>query len=245
MIMNNDYYVVLLEKAQAGNEIALNELLTYIRDRLMNRRIGKYISKNRQVDNDDIRQEFMIGVALNIHKAQIDVGDPIEFLVQQGIYRVRTYMRANIIKGTTQICRCCGNISRLHKVGNSYTCKKCGSYEVVTQEMNALDDGTMLNTVESTNNFEIEILSNMIMDEFEKSLPRDTNVYQLYILLKDGINRDNPEIKNYIKEIATMWQCSQSNIIQTMEKLKTKVYQFARENGMEVVNNKFVTKDGE
>ena len=51
MIMNNDYYVVLLKKAQAGNEIALNELLTYIRDRLMNRRIGKYISKNRQVDN--------------------------------------------------------------------------------------------------------------------------------------------------------------------------------------------------
>lgn len=240
--MSNDYYVVLLEKAQDGNEVALNELLTYIRDKVMRRRIGKYLYRNRQVENEDIEQEFMIGVALNIHKAKLDIGDPIEYLVSQGVYRVRSYLKSNIIKGTTQTCMMCGNTSRLNMVGGKYICKKCGGDDVITQELNQHDDGTILNTIESNSNFEEELLSNMILDEFEKTLGKGTNVYQLYLLLRNGVNRDNPDVKNYIKEIANMWGCSQNNVVQNMKKLEARIIQFAEFNDMSIVNNKFITK---
>lgn len=233
--------IKLLKDAQNGNEQSLNELLILIRDNLMGRRIGRYIGKNRQVDNEDIRQEFMIGVALNISKAKLDVGNPIEYLLAQGVYRVRSYMRSQIIKGTTQTCMDCGHISRL-KMDESgkYVCGKCGSSNVTTQEVHNLDDGLLLNTVESMEDFEADLIFNDLMDKFEATLDRGTNIYQLYILLKDGINRNNPQIKNYIKEIACIWKCSQTNVVQAMDKLRYRLNKFTEEQGLEIVNNKFV-----
>lgn len=240
---NNDYYVMLLEEAQNGNEDSLNELIIYIRDKIMKKRIGKYLYKNRQVEAEDIEQEFMIGVALNIQRADLNIGDPIEFLVQQGIYRVRSYMKKSIIKGTTQTCIKCGNVSRLNLVNGKYVCKKCGGEEINTQEVSQYDDGTLLNLIESKNDFEAELISNMLLDEFEKTLSKGTNVYDLFVLLRSGINRDNSEVKNYIKEIAEMWNCSQNNVVQNMRKLKVRIIQFAETQDMIIVNNKFITKE--
>ena len=41
-----------------------------------------------------------------------------------------------------------------------------------------------------------DIESQDIIDRFEKTLTPGTNVHNLYILLKSGINRDNPNIPN-------------------------------------------------
>lgn len=239
--MKKEDMIVLLEKTQAGDEMALNELLTHIRDNMMGRRIGRYIGKNRQVDNEDIKQEFMIGVALNIHKARLDIGDPIEYLLAQGVYRVRSYMRSQIVKGTTQTCLDCGHVSRLRlDEDGKYACSKCGSHNVTTQEMHTWDDGLVLNTIESMEDFEAELIFNDLMDKFEQTLDKDTKVYQLYILLKGGINRNNPQVKNYIKEIAGIWKCSQNNVVQAMDKLKFRLKKFAEDQGFDIVNNKFV-----
>lgn len=240
--MDKNGLVALLRDAQDNNELSQDRLLVYIRDHMMYKRISKYLGKNRQVDNDDIKQEFMIGVALNIHRAKLDVGDPIEYLISCGIYRVRSYMKRQIIKGTTQTCNKCGYVSRLNMEDGKYKCKKCGSNDIVTQEMHSLDDGTTLNTIESMDEFEAELMFNMIMDEFEATLNRNTNVYQLYILIKNGINRNNPQVKNYIKEIADIWHCSQTNIVQTMDKLKDKLVQFANDQNMDIINYKFVER---
>lgn len=241
--MDRTEMIRLLGEAKDNNEDSLNELLIEIRDNIMNRRISRFLSKNRQVENEDIRQEFMIGVALGIHKADMNIGDPIEYLISQGIYRVRTFMKSQIIKGTTQTCMKCGYVSRLNIIDGKYTCKKCGSDDVTTQEMNDLDDGTKLNSsVETVEDFEAELIFNDLMDKFEKTLTEGTNVYQLYILIKSGINRNNPEVKNYIKEIAEIWNCSQNNVMQAMKKLQNKLMKFAEDNDMSIEGNRFVDR---
>jgi hypothetical protein len=237
--MTNDYCNGLLKLAQSGDKIAEEQLIIYIKDNYMRRRIGRYLHKNRQVEDEDLMQEFMIGIALNIGRARLDIGDPTEYIIQQGVYRVRSYLRKHILQGTTQICEECGYVTRLNRVGNNYICKKCGSHHIVTRETNDYDEITLMN-VEDNKEFDIDVVSEMMLETFEKTLDPNTNVYQVYILIKNGI-RDNPNVNNYIKEIARIWGgCSQQNVVQAIDKLKHRLEKFARENEMKIIDNQFV-----
>lgn len=233
----------LLEDAQKGDKFAEEQFIVYIRDNIMRRRISKYLYKNRQCENEDLIQEFLIGVALAVPRADLEIGDPIEYIVQQGVYRVRTYLRKHIIQGTTQMCMDCGYESRLNKVGSDYECKKCGSHNIITREINDHDE-TLFETMESTSNELDDILMQMLMHEFEQTLDHSTNVYRLYdIMINQGINRENPEIKNYIKTISMMWGgCSQQNVLQNVYKLQTKFRKFIEDNGMMIIGGRLVDK---
>ena len=231
----------LLKNAQNNDERAKEELIIYIRDNIMRRRIGRYLHKNRQCEDDDLIQEFLIGVALAIPKANLDIGDPIEYIIQQGVYRVRTYLRKHIIQGTSQVCMDCGNESRLNRVDGHYECKKCHSHNIVTREINDHDE-TLFQSMESVSSELDDILIKMLISEFEKTLDHSTNVYRLYeIMVSRGINRDNPNIKNYIKTISKMWGgCSQQNVLQNIYKLQTRFTRFIEDSGMTIVNGRIV-----
>jgi hypothetical protein len=240
-MINNDYCNGLLKLAQSGDKIAEEQLIIYIKDNYMRRRIGRYLHKNRQAEDEDLMQEFMIGVALNIGRAKLDIGDPIEYIIQQGVYRVRSYLRKHILQGTTQICRDCGYETRLNRVGSSYICKRCGGTHIETRETSDYDEITLIN-IEDKSEFETDVVSELLLQAFENTLNPNTNVYQVYVLIRDGI-RDRPEVKNYIKEIAKIWGgCSEQNVLQSIDKLKTRLEKFAIENGMAIVNNQFVQK---
>ena len=242
-----DELMELLVKAQDGDKKAENDLIIYIKDNIMKRRIGRYLHKNRQCEDEDLMQEFLIGVALAIPRAELTIGDPLEYIIQQGVYRVRTYLRKHIMQGTTQVCMDCGNESRLNRVGNHYECKKCGSHNIVTREQNDHDE-TLFQTMESTStdidNMLEEIAVTTLMTKFEQILDHNTNVYKLYdILVIQGINRDNPEVENYIKTISLMWGgCSQQNVLQNIYKLQAKFVKFMEEQGYEIKNNRIVDK---
>ena len=233
----------LLRDAQNGDKSAEEQFIIYIRDNVMRRRIGRYLHKNRQCEDDDLKQEFLIGIALAIPKADLEIGDPVEYIIQQGVYRVRTYLRKHIIQGTTQVCMDCGYESRLNRVGSHYECKKCGSHNIVTREVNDHDE-TLFQTMESTSSDIDDILTMMLMHEFEKTLDHTTNVYRLYeIMVNKGINRDNPNIKNYIKTISMMWGgCSQQNVLQNIYKLQAKFTKFLDDNNMTIINGRLVEK---
>jgi hypothetical protein len=240
-MINNDYCNGLLKLAQSGDKIAEEQLIAFIRDNYMRRRIGRYLHKNRQVEDEDLMQEFMIGVALNIGKAKLDIGDPIEYIIQQGVYRVRSYLRKHILQGTTQICMDCGYETRLNRVGSYYICKRCGGNHIETRETNDYDEITLMN-MEDKSEFETDVVSELLLQAFERTLNPNTNVYQVYVLIRDGI-RDRPEVKNYIREIARIWGgCSEQNVLQSIDKLRTRLEKFAADNGMIIVNNQFVQK---
>lgn len=242
--MTKEELNALLKSAIDGDTLSEQNLLIYIKNNIMNRRIGRYLSRNRQVENEDLKQEFMIGVALGIRKCDINMGDPIEYLIAQGVYRVRTCLRSSIIKNTVQVCRECGAVTRLNMVGSQYVCKRCGSNNIETQEVHNNDDITLENAEDSGELVEEIVLSQMLIEQFEATLVDGTNVKNLYELLKSGINRDNPDIANYIKEIAKLWGgCSSQNVMQTLIKLQDKLKKFADQHGFVIVDNKFVEKE--
>lgn len=248
-----DYMMNLLILVQESNDrVALDNLLVTIRDKEMKHRIGRYLYKNRQVENDDLKQEFMIGVAGAIPKADLEVGDPIEYIMAQGVYRVRSYLRKHIIQNTSQVCKCCGYESRLNRVGNHYVCKKCGSTDIETRELWDHDEVTIENKMSEDDEIE-KLVENMggedIIEQFRQTLTPGTKVHALFVLFYDeDINSDNPDIVNYIKEIATRWNTSQTLVVQVREKLQNKLIKFCKDNGYEIVNSRFVVidkKDGE
>lgn len=240
----DEYLIQLLELAQGGDKVAEDNLIAHIRDNVMRRRIGRYIHKNRQVEDGDIRQEFMIGVALAISKADLTIGNPIEYIISQGIYRVRSYFRKHIMQNTTQVCRDCGYESRLNKVGNTYQCKKCGSTNIDTREVYDHDEVAIGNKAAESDDIEKlteEIGADTIIEQFRDTLTKGTRVYDLFVLLYDeDINSDNPDIVNYIAEIAKRWGTSQVLVVQTKDKLKSRLITFCRCNGYEIRGNRFI-----
>lgn len=241
---DNEYLVELLKLAQSGDKIAEDNLISHIRDYEMNRRIGKYLHKNRQVEDEDLKQEFLIGVALSIKQANLDIGNPIEYIIAQGIYRVRSYLRKHIIQNTSQVCKCCGYESRLNKVDNHYECKKCGSDNIETRELYDHDDIALESKCDEDD--EIDKLINEfgaydIIERFRDTLDKNTKAYNLFVLLYDeDINSGNADVINYIAEIAKKWNTSQTLVVQTKEKLKVKLLRFCESNGYEIKNNRFI-----
>ena len=241
---SNQYLIELLRLAQSGDTVAETNLIAHIRDNEMKKRISKYLHRNRQVEDEDLKQEFLIGVALSISKASLEIGNPVEYIISQGVYRVRSYLRRHIIQNTTQICKDCGYESRLNKVDNHYECKKCGSHNIETREVCDHDEIALENKCMETDEIEKmvdDISADAIIEEFRDTLDKNTKAYYLFVLLYDeDINSDNPDIENYIKEIAKRWGTSQTLVVQVKEKLKVKLARFCEDKGLEIKNNKFI-----
>jgi hypothetical protein len=69
----------------------------------------------------------------------------------------------------------------------------------------------------------------------------NTRAGQLFVLFYDEeITSDNPDVVNYIKEIADRWKTSQVLVLQTREKLQKKLIKFCESNGLEVMGNHFI-----
>lgn len=239
-----EYLQNLLKLAQSGDQVATDNLIEQIKQVEMRRRIGKYLHRNRQAEDEDLIQEFLIGMALAINKADLDVGDPIEYIIYCGVNRVRSYLRQHIIKNTTQVCRDCGYESRIHQIKGVYTCRKCGSHNIETREIYDHDEIALQNEVDTRDEFE-ELIdregSEDIIERFRQTLDMNTRAGQLFVLFYDEeITSDNPDVVNYIKEIADRWKTSQVLVLQTREKLQKKLLKFCNDNGLEVVGNHFI-----
>ena len=221
--------IELLRRVQAGDSLAQEQLIILIKDKFMIGRIYKYLSKNRVVDNDDIKQEFLIGAALAFDNAKMDIGDPLEYILYRGTCRVKSYIRKHILQSTFQICRECGHKSRLNRFGTGYICKRCGATHVETFEVNDYDE-TLFDVMQCDGKFEDDVVSSMIIADFKNTLKPGTNVFALFELIESGVDRDNPAIPNYLKYIAQQWGgCTEQNVLQTLNKLRDRLQRFIRE----------------
>lgn len=230
----------LLVAAQNHNKYAEQDFLEFTRLNLMPRRIGKFLSRNRQVNNDDIKQEFMIGVALSMYRAKMDIGDPMEFIMNSGIWNVRRYMKSQILRNTMQICDDCGAKHQLNriKVGRHhvYECKKCGSHNISTYETHCHEDDSKMNAIEdpTADAFIDTIVAEDFLQRFEDSLDPNTNVYKVYIMMKNGL-RDDRDNRNYIVAIAdALGGCSPTNAMLVVKRLRTRIDRFIKENDINV-----------
>jgi hypothetical protein len=182
----------------------------------------------------------MIGVALHIYVAKLDVGDPIEYLMYCGICNVKRYMTKQIRSNVIQICRDCGTKHNLHKVKvgayDTYECRKCGSHNVDTYEIHYHEEDSKFNAIEDTSaDFGEELAASQFVIDFERTLTPGTNVHKVYCLLRDGL-RDDMDVDNYIGAIAeALGGCSSTNAMMVVKKLRKRVAAFSEEYSSDLV----------
>ena len=129
-------------------------------------------------------------------------------------------------------------------VDGRYKCKKCGSTNIETRELYDHDE-TIFDS-KCDDNDDIEKLineegANDIIERFRDTLDKNTKVYYLFELLYDeDINSDNPDVINYVAEIARRWGTSQTLVLQTKEKLKVRLTKFCEKEGYEIKGSKFI-----
>jgi len=235
---------VLIFNAQNDNTIATDILLEEIKQHHMRRRISRFTSKNCLLEDDDIRQEFMIGCAIGLTKAKLDVGEPFLFILQSGTWQTQRYVKKHINQGTMQTCRTCGNKSRLNIVDNNYVCKKCGSTDVATDMVSDKNEITFDNLVD-----EYDDLNTMILDDtvealivgFEDLLKEGTNVTRLFdAMIRRDINTTNPDVENYLKQIAKEWDTSAVNVNFNLTKLRKRFRKYL--DDIEQIDDTLISK---
>lgn len=217
----------IIMSAKDGDEFATEKLLTIIRDNHMNRAIAKYLNKNRLAENDDIKQVFMIGVALNISSVRLDIGNPIIYLINCGIWRVRSYFRSQVFNNTKQTCLDCGNTCRPTKVikkndvvvykSDDWVCPSCGSHHVDVAQCTGAEikEDNAMNTYTSRL-VEDLVIDSMVVDEFRSTL--SGRVLQLFDMINQGMDRDGTS--SYMRDIADEWGVSTACVAQYLKRLK-------------------------
>ena len=86
------------------------------------RACGKVRSYRCPVEPDDLVCEFHVGMLEAARRAELDRGDPVEYVVSQAIFRVKQVVRRACNHEMLEECLGCGVI-RPHRWG---PCRKCG-----------------------------------------------------------------------------------------------------------------------
>lgn len=225
MIEITEAGIELIRRANGGDDLAVEDLIKLIRDEFMGKAVARYINKNRLVSDEDIKQEFLIGVALAIPQVKMDVGNPMIYLINSGIWRVRSYFRSNVLKHTKQTCLKCGHTCRPHykkddtdntKNTTQWQCPKCKSMDVdIIQTTNAevKDDNVMGYTATLVEDM---VSDQITIEEFRSTLKG--RVLQLFDLINSGMDRDGTN--SYMKDIAQQWGVSTACVAQYLKRLR-------------------------
>lgn len=169
--------------------------------------------------DDDLKQEFLVGVWRAIHKVDMEIGNPLSFLLWKGRMHMIDRVRHRVVSSYTVQCTDCGHHGRF-RWRKQPTCPKCGStdLDIWKKRVSTDDDGVEIHNVWSDpqdplsaieeHEFFMEIraqLSGRVRDLFDA-------------LIVQGINRETSD--NYLAEIADLWGCSTTNVARTLKRLQ-------------------------
>jgi predicted RNA-binding Zn-ribbon protein involved in translation (DUF1610 family) len=217
--MANSYTMVevqyLITEAQTGSMAAMDDLIAHIMKDHAPRITSKWTRKNTVsgMDKDDIEQIFLIGCSNAIIATDPHIGNPLNFIIQKGVWAIKDELRKNYRKDLRQYCTNCDSDTRLNQEGGQYVCPKCGARgadHIETYRRNSLDDGTVTSMIAD----ESMLLDDRIVEEdvvgtFRARLSgKKLEVFDM-IMIK-GFDRDS--CKNYIGEIAEHMGVSKGNI---------------------------------
>jgi transposase-like protein len=185
------------------------------------------MNKNRLAENDDVSQEFMIGVAHAISEVDMSIGNPIIYLINKGIWKVRSYFRQQVFGNTKQTCLDCGHTCRptktlkkhdvVIKKFTEWVCPKCHSHRVDVVQITGSevkDDNVFATRTEQL--VEEMVMDGMSIQEFRAKL--SGRVLQLFDTINNGVDRDNSV--SYQREIADEWGVSTACVSQYLKRLR-------------------------
>lgn len=219
----------LLAKAQAGDELAMNRLLTLIQTQHMPKRIKHYYGRNVLIEQADIESEFLLGCYEAIKIAKMDVGNPLMFILWKGQLAVAHIFRRKLKEGVQVNCKTCG-IRPLTYINRELVCNKCGSNDVTSrmviidesQKSDDMKNGTARFDVLGDPFREMDAIfalatEDMAIEEIRKKL-RGRQLELFNILIVEQINRDTSD--NYLAEIAKRWGVSTACVSVYLRKLR-------------------------
>lgn len=203
------------------SEMARTDILFEITDNHMDRHLSKYIKKNTvgSLDADDIRQIFLIACSVAIDEANINIGNPLLFILQKGKWAVIDELRKTYRRDIRQYCNSCQVETRIHEIGHVITCPKCGGTEGIERvQVNMTDDGSLsAHVVAESIDISDATASQMVVDKFRDRLTgRKADVYDL--IMVQGIDRDSSD--NYIREVADILGVTKSNVNIRLRQIK-------------------------
>lgn len=205
----------VLTKAQQGNEKAKNELIKMMVDDGCMKQISRYINRNRLLEPDDVRSEFWFGVARAIPKAKPNLGNPLRFLAQCGVWRVISALRHRLRNGVRCTCNVCGRHAQLNRRIQTLGCPRCNSTDITTTQV------TTSIELSSEKNF-VYKKQLTVTHEFEQQLNgRELDVYKL---IMEGASRDKSS--NYLKEIAQELGISAPCVAIYLRRIRTKLTRY-------------------
>lgn len=232
-MLTNDLIKNLIIAAQGEGweaDMALTDLLVEITDRHMRKHLAKYYGKATAggMDNDDIEQTFLIGCSHGIRQADVEIGDPLVFILQKGKWLVVDELRKTYRANIRQYCHSCQVETRIHELGGKIKCPKCGSEEGIDRiNMTQHDDeeGTLMGAVEDGSmDIGTSVASSAVVEKFQQTLTgRKREVFDL--IMVEGYDRDT--CTNYIKEIAAKLGVASSNVNLRLRQIKADWAEYA------------------
>ena len=208
----------LIEQAQNGDQEAKSSLIeAMLRDKCM-RRLNRYLYRNRLLSPDDTKGEFWLGVVQAMATVKYDIGDPLQYLAQRGIWQVREALRNAISRGVRYECNTCGHKGRYRRRTNEIRCGRCNGtdlesrqIEIVLQDKVSVDARTAM-------------AQRMDIADFKTILtPREAEVLEAILT---NFDRDNS--KNYLKDVAGHMNVSPQCVVQYLKRIRWKWSIFKR-----------------
>ncbi|KIL38007.1 hypothetical protein SD70_29360 [Gordoniibacillus kamchatkensis] len=194
---------MILRAQRGGSEgiKAANDLLYHIAHEYRERKLHKFFAPGMPyADRDDIRQAFLIGCYAGIMKARLNIGDPLAFILNKGLWAVADVIRRDGQKELQQECSGCHATSKPNRVHGRYVCRRCESDQVELRRRVI----PHAETIEVTGHNQDDRLT---VQEFHDQLTgckRD-----VFDLIMRGYDRDN--CRNYLKEIGQILGISAAN----------------------------------
>ena len=208
----------VIAKAQAGDERAQNTLIKTLKDNGAMQQLARYLYRNRLLEPSDVRGEFWLGIAKGILNVKHNVGNPLQYLIQCGLWQVKSALRRAIRKGVIYKCKTCKATGQFRRITDrAYMemacCPKCGG-ELETEELHIpLKD-------EHTSHLKSESrIERWDIDEFKMTL----TIYEkrVFEFIETGYDRDNS--KNYLRDIATEMRVTPQAINHHLRNIRTKL----------------------
>lgn len=77
------------------------------------------------MEKDDVEAEFWRGVVMGLRSVRTDWGDAVAYLIQRGVWQVKSTIRAEITRRILQSCNECNHVNGTYSYDRR--CEECGA----------------------------------------------------------------------------------------------------------------------
>lgn len=158
----------LLKLAKTGDLVARGKIIKQLMaDPRTRGAVYNLRKRSPALDGDDVDAVFWLGVLVGLDHVKHDIGDPMAYLVQRGVWQVKSAVREELGRKVVQHCSHCGQINGRYVY--SRQCTKCGSAVENVSRLEPEDSmDEQISYLESVASITIDMLKSHLSDHQTK-----------------------------------------------------------------------------